>query len=98
MGKTICCGNCGGSYDDELPKCPYCGSIHISGAEKEYMEKLEDVREELEELDEVPVKELHAVVKKTSRTAKEDYIDNWDFGTDFDSIVLLDKSFGQEGL
>ena len=29
MGKTICCGNCGGSYDDELSKCPYCGSEHI---------------------------------------------------------------------
>lgn len=64
MGKTIYCGSCGGSYDDELSKCPFCGSMNISGAEKEYMEKLEDVREDLEELDEVPVEGLQTVVKK----------------------------------
>ena len=67
MGKTISCANCGGCYDDELPKCPYCGSGNIKGAEKDYMEKLEDVREELEELDEIPAEELQASVKKQVR-------------------------------
>ena len=64
MSKIISCGNCGGSYDDDLPKCPYCGSTNIDGAEKDYMEKLEDVREDLEDLDEIPTEELQTAVKK----------------------------------
>ena len=71
MGKTICCGNCGGSYDDELSKCPYCGSTNIDGAEKDYMEKLEDVREDLEDLDEIPTEELHTAVKKQAVRLKK---------------------------
>ena len=39
MGKTISCANCGGCYDDELPKCPYCGSGNIKGAEKDIVAK-----------------------------------------------------------
>lgn len=67
MGKTIVCASCGAGFDDEQVKCPYCGSTNIKGVEKDYMEKLEDVRETMESLDDVPVEELQKVVKKQSR-------------------------------
>ena len=36
------CKNCGAHFDDNLPKCPYCGAFSYIGARKEYMEKLQD--------------------------------------------------------
>ncbi|MCM1189184.1 MAG: hypothetical protein NC541_07790 [bacterium] len=67
MDKTIVCESCGGYYDRDLPKCPYCGSINIEGAEKEYLEKLEDVRGEMEELDGMPKKKLRETAQKQGR-------------------------------
>ncbi len=46
------CKNCGAHFDDNLPKCPFCGALHYAGARKEYMEKLEGMKEDLDELHE----------------------------------------------
>lgn len=51
------CSSCAAEYDDTLPKCPYCGTLNYKGAEAEYFEKLEDVRSDMEELEEVPIHE-----------------------------------------
>ena len=67
MEKTIVCSSCGAVFEEEAVKCPYCGSTNIRGAEKDYMDKLENVRETMENLDEVPVQELRKVVKRQSR-------------------------------
>ncbi|MCM1026216.1 MAG: hypothetical protein NC432_07255 [Roseburia sp.] len=67
MEKKIVCESCGGRFDRDLAKCPYCGSINIEGAEKEYMKKLEDVRGELEDLDELPKEKLREAAKKQGR-------------------------------
>lgn len=45
------CVNCGGSFDEKETKCPYCGSLNIEAAEKEYMGKLETVRKDLDVVD-----------------------------------------------
>ena len=52
------CKNCGAQFQDSLPKCPYCETLHYAGARKEYMEKLEDMKDDLSELHEV-VPELY---------------------------------------
>ena len=39
------CNNCGAHFDDDLPKCPYCGDFHYAGAQKEFMDKLTTVSE-----------------------------------------------------
>ncbi len=70
MEKTITCASCGGSFRDDLPECPYCGTVNIKGAEKEYMRKLEDVRESLKDLDEAPLNGLQKVIKKQGRKLK----------------------------
>lgn len=64
MGKIVICSSCGGSFEDDLGKCPYCGSTHIKGAEQEYMGKLENVRKDMGGLDNAPMEELQKAVKK----------------------------------
>ena len=46
------CKNCQADFDDNLPKCPFCGAFHYAGARKEYMGKLEDMKEDLDDLHE----------------------------------------------
>ena len=47
------CKNCGAQFDDNLAKCPYCNTFHYAGARKEYMGKLEDMKEDLNDLHQV---------------------------------------------
>lgn len=44
------CSSCGDELTEKDAKCPYCGSINPLGAEAEYMEKLEYLREDTESL------------------------------------------------
>lgn len=60
--KKIICPSCNAEYEDTLPKCPYCDLINYKGAEKAYLDKLEDVREDMGELAYVP-----------ENTAKEEF-------------------------
>lgn len=70
MGKIVVCGSCSASFEEDLGKCPYCGSTNIKGAEREYMGKLEDVRKDMGELNNVPLEELQAAVKKQGHFLK----------------------------
>ena len=47
------CTNCGGEFEETLPKCPFCDHINEVGAEKEYTEKLEKIRRKLDVVDEI---------------------------------------------
>ena len=44
----VTCRSCGGEFDEALVRCPFCGSAYAPAEEKEYMGKLEDIREDLE--------------------------------------------------
>lgn len=57
MKSKKICPSCTAEYSDTLPKCPYCGTLNIKGAQAEYLNKLESVRRDLEELEEVPLQE-----------------------------------------
>ena len=35
--NTVSCKSCGASFSADLPNCPYCGTMNLSGAEKDYM-------------------------------------------------------------
>lgn len=67
MGKQIICTSCGAEFDNDMAKCPYCGTMNYEGAEKEYLEKLEDVREDLDDLNEVPLEETKKEFKKQGK-------------------------------
>ncbi len=47
MNKKIICRSCGAGYDASLVRCPFCGTAYAPAEENEYMETLEEVREDL---------------------------------------------------
>ena len=65
--KKIICSSCGAEFDDSLPKCPYCGSLNYKGAEAEYLGKLEGVRQDMQQLEQVPERELKEKLKKKQK-------------------------------
>lgn len=64
------CKSCNAEFDETEPKCPYCGTMNYKGAEAEYMEKLQKVRENMDDLDHVPQKATTKAARKRSRFLK----------------------------
>ncbi len=64
MNKMISCPSCGAQFEDTLAKCPYCGTMYYPAAEKEYMDQMEDLREDVGELKELPKEEAKQHLKK----------------------------------
>lgn len=52
--KMMECKSCAAHFDEMLPACPYCGTASIKGAQAQYMDKLEDIRSDVEDLGAVP--------------------------------------------
>ena len=67
MNKQITCPSCGAQFEDTLPKCPYCGTMYYPAAEKEYMDQMEDLREDVGELKQLPREEAKKHLKKRAR-------------------------------
>lgn len=65
MSKIIVCPSCGGHYEEKLVRCPYCGTATLAAEEKEYMGKLEDIREDLEEYGDKATKQIGKSLGKT---------------------------------
>lgn len=61
----IRCNNCGGTFEDTNTKCPYCEMIYEPGAEKAYMGKLESIRGNLDEVDEIVVTDFKSDMKRS---------------------------------
>lgn len=51
------CKNCGAAFDDNAPKCPYCGQMNYQGAEKKYKKDLGKIHRDLGQLAEKPKEE-----------------------------------------
>ena len=65
--KKIICSSCGAEFDDTLSKCPYCGSLNYKGAEAEYLGKLEGMRQDMQQLEQVPETELKKKIRKKKK-------------------------------
>lgn len=63
------CGNCGGEITDKDAYCPYCGVMNPRAAETEYMEKLEDIRENTEKLGDEGGRHTKKEVRRVGRLA-----------------------------
>lgn len=74
MAKKIICKYCAAEFDEMLPKCPYCESTNYKGAEAEYFEKLEDVRDNMEDLEDVPEEEAKKEFRKQGNFLKKVFI------------------------
>ena len=64
MDKKIVCPSCGAEFETDKVKCPFCGTIYYKAAEAEYMDKLEDVKEDLAELKDSAQTETKGQFKK----------------------------------
>ena len=66
--QKIICTQCGAVIPPGVAHCPYCGSAYAPEAEREYMQKLEQVRKDLENVGntgaEVSRKEIGSVGKR----------------------------------
>ena len=63
------CGNCGGEITEKDAYCPYCGVMNVRAAETEYMEKLEDIRENTEKLGDEGGRHTKKEVRRVGRLA-----------------------------
>ena len=61
------CPNCGAVLSGTMPRCPYCGTLLAEGAQREYMEKLRDIREDMAELGEAPEREVQGELRRQGR-------------------------------
>lgn len=50
MPAPMLCANCGAGFSADETRCPYCGALNAGGAERAYMEALDDIKEDTEEL------------------------------------------------
>lgn len=67
MEKMLICPNCGAEIDINLTKCPHCGYMNLEGAKKKYYEELEQIKDNLEKVEQEPAR---ALKKGLSRGAK----------------------------
>lgn len=65
----VICLNCGASFSENAPQCPYCGRIYIPGAEKEYLDNLQKLREDLSEIEELSEAIYQNEIKKKTKKA-----------------------------
>ena len=63
----IVCSNCGAKFQENVPKCPYCGQIYIPGAEKEYMDDLREIKGELSEIESISEEIYQNEIKKNAK-------------------------------
>lgn len=97
MAKLIICNSCGAQFTNDEPKCPYCGTMNYDGAEKEYFEKLEDIREDVEDLNAVPMQEAKAELKKQGKFIKKIVTVVVVLGVIFGALIFLqEKSYERD--
>ena len=71
MDNSIICSSCGAKVDSKLPRCPFCDTLLIEGAEAEYMDKLHKVRRSMEDLSQVPKGAVVSEVKKQGKRIRK---------------------------
>lgn len=72
--KMLHCENCHALIRADDAQCPYCGALNASGGEKKYMDTLFDLKEDVEELQDVPVNEYKKEFGKSGRIIKRTLI------------------------
>jgi len=63
------CTNCGAEISENDTYCPYCGVMNYRAAEREYMDKLEDIREDTEKLGGETARQTRLGIRKAGSRA-----------------------------
>ncbi len=64
----LICPSCGAVMEEHEAKCPYCGNINVPAAEREYMNKLYQMKDTLEQL---PEESLEYQKKRMTSSVKK---------------------------
>lgn len=70
----IHCENCNALIEENSAKCPYCGALNAVGGEKQYMELLYDIKKDVEELSDLPVREYRREIGKAGRVVRRTFL------------------------
>lgn len=66
------CENCGARISADDHKCPYCGGMNYMGAKKKYFKDLGNIKDDLEQLERIPVvsykKEASIQIRRITKT------------------------------
>lgn len=65
--KKVYCSACGAEFMDNRDRCPACGMLYEPAAERIYMDKLEGIRDDVDNLGLVPGQETVKELKKTGK-------------------------------
>lgn len=52
------CSNCGADVDNLTDRCPHCNAMLYPGAEKKYMDELDDMKDDLKQMSKHPFKSI----------------------------------------
>lgn len=65
--RMMSCKECGAVFAADLPSCPYCGALNYGGAEDAYMDKLGDIREDMDDLKSLTRQQTKQALKHQTR-------------------------------
>lgn len=60
-GYVVHCASCGAIFNADYAYCPYCGRMNDPAAEREYMEHLDEIRQDVADLASIPLEETKQV-------------------------------------
>lgn len=66
QSRTVC-PNCGAEFPVEEPRCPYCGLLNPSGAEKAYMGQLDTIKHKTDDLDDSAQESFETNLKSNAK-------------------------------
>lgn len=72
--QDVYCGNCGAHFYIYEPKCPYCGTTNELGDEAKFLEHLESIIDNMEDVENIPKEAMESEAKKTWQKAGRVFI------------------------
>lgn len=93
----IYCENCHAQIEEDSAKCPYCGALNVSGGEKQYMERLYDIKKDVEGLSAVPEQEYRREIGKTGRMIRRTFLITAVFAATVGLFLFLWQKFTDYG-
>ena len=74
MSKIMICPSCGAEVDPKASECPFCGTTFEEGQEIKYMDRLDDLLEDVDDIDNDSRAEYAEEIRSYGRLAAKIFI------------------------
>lgn len=64
---VVICSSCNGSFEKSKAACPFCGTLYYPGAEQQYLEELDDIVEDFQDVLQQPQKQIREETLKSTQ-------------------------------